>query len=395
MDTLVHLSKGNTSTFSILQQHRFNVNLILGVLSNAVVTIDKRNGRLEAVLGLADQRGYREGIGTDALFNYIDGLLQIHGSWIISDLFNSCLRRAAANALETTTYGGVCESAEGDIGFRAGSLLKARFHHPGSMVADPFHADRFFLIETFDGIVQVDMRYQNATMFYRHNFESYGHHIMIDPLNQDLLFDNDCTIQRLSEKGTLETLSVAIFPSWWDKEQFCTETKLRGFSFITSNTVLAADSTSNRLLSFTTLNKQENPYKQICKTLSFYHGVRLDGPKERCRLTTPMSVLVLPDYVYIGEREGVRRLTYTIKNDSRPVADNSSDITTVQPNTTTELTTFHHLSSTTANISTKPTFPITREDAENVTLGGENTTYLLPMVNSQISILYEYQGETR
>ena len=341
MDTLVSLPVGNNSVFSIIQQDERNDTRLVAVLSHSLVLIEKMTGRLELIVGVPDVCDYHEDEGSRARFDFIDGLLQTTGRWIISDTGNHCLRVYDISTRRTYIYAGFCKLR----GKEMGRLIDARLTEPAGLVRDP-SGDLIYLIDRGIGILVIDFSAGIIHLWAKLSHPYKVNMLIFDPLSDSLIVNQECYLNRIYMNRTIEPWHNTKLYADGD---FC-DAAIWGFAFIMPSYIIATDIFENQLIVFEPMQTQpfricQKHHCTICDDVNFQ-----DGSIQQCRLESPNGILVTKDFIYIGESGehggGVRRLTYNVKSHESTAPTESTGVMDQEITTPNESTVFTPVSIT-------------------------------------------------
>ena len=108
-------------------------NTIFVGTESALYTISPAGGRLALLAGSENERGFKDGQGSQARFNIPRDLaIEGDGSLLVADTYNHCLRRVSPHGTVTTLAG------SGEAGFADGVGSSAQFHRPRGVVVDRY-----------------------------------------------------------------------------------------------------------------------------------------------------------------------------------------------------------------------------------------------------------------
>lgn len=139
-----------------------NPGSIIFVDGHAIKETDGKTTRL--IAGSVTNKGYQEGKGSTARFNYITSFVQLDSRYIVAvDRMNQCLRRIDTVTGITEVLSGTC----GNLGYKIGKD-KELYRYPYSVIRD--NQDPAILLTSDDGnsaIREYDLHIKYGGLFHR------------------------------------------------------------------------------------------------------------------------------------------------------------------------------------------------------------------------------------
>ena len=232
--------------------------------------------------------------GTGALFNVVTGFTQLTGNLtVIVDSWNHCLRAVNPRTGETSAYAGRCRKS----GYADGPLIgKAAFYRPLAIAS---YKGQLFVTDYRNHALRLVTEGRVSTIIKDPSVLPYplgltftdGFAFITSPsqglLRLDLLTKS---VTKLTNRtGPAGSLSAAQLSD------------PRGLAFLSPSVLLIANWAKNWLL---LANIRNNTITEICD------GTRAtkDGDIRSCQLYGPLSVLMVNQSVYVGQRAAIRRL---------------------------------------------------------------------------------------
>lgn len=286
--------------FEVIQNDRKDPTKLIAALGNAIVTMDKADGKMTTLVGVPAERGYQEGNTTEARFDTIKGIIQTDTSLVLLDSMNNCLRKMLISAevySYTETYCGEC----GSPGHKDSSvLLDARFGVTISMVGE---SAKIYVLELSGTLRLVHPTEVLTVRLIRSPSQVSAYGLAIDPFSGYPIIAQKCALYYPNDEVYLRPNVTGPSKCVFDG----------GFEFLTKNLIIAVDVQGAQLR---VLDLTGQIHATICTGKI---GV-VDGKIHTCRLYDPNSVLVDENTIYIGEfsldeSSGMRALSFKASSD--------------------------------------------------------------------------------
>ena len=264
-----------------------------------LLTYNTRENKLTSIAGnsSATRGGYRDGVGEEALFYRITGFSQINTrTVVVVDRLNFCLRHIDRYTGRVSNYAGVCESG----GNEDGAAYQAKFHNPQSVYVNKNDNTNLIVTDIYNkALREVSTITQRVITLM--SVEPYTPlAIAWHPRNNSIIYIScDCaviTVDMTSVSSGYNTLTGS----------YCTEDRdkswLNDIIFLTEQTVLLTDTGYNQLYVY---NINTNTTYSICTD----ERDSLDGDISQCKLYYPTSLLRDNNHIYVGQSNGIRKLS--------------------------------------------------------------------------------------
>lgn len=255
----------------------------------------------EPTEGGSGRRGYREGVGTEAWFNWITGFVQVNQtSIIVVDSDNHCLRLVDRKSRQTSTFAGTCET----LGRNDGS--NAKFDQPFCVIKDPNKPNKLLVTDKSNYAVrQVDaITGSTVTLFSEWSGLRVPTSISFDALTKSLIITNEHYIGDLRNgSSSVVIMTGSSSDGFKDGKLLQAQYSHPGDAVpLSAGIRLVADSWNNRLR---VVNIEANSVSSICEEAS---RVR-DGSALTCSQNYPIGLLVGNGIIYVGEIQAIRTIS--------------------------------------------------------------------------------------
>ena len=155
----------NSTNIQFIQQDRSNPANIIFAIPTAIFLLPITGTRQPTlVAGDILKDGYREGVGSDAWFDGISGIVQTTSGYVVTDSWNNCIRMIQPNSQKswnTVRYAGKCTMPGSEDGRR----LSARFSHPNGLIKQ---GNNIYIADTkAKTIRKLDMDTESVTTIHR------------------------------------------------------------------------------------------------------------------------------------------------------------------------------------------------------------------------------------
>ena len=126
----------------------------------------RSNGNSYLIAGDSYVSGYREGILSEARFEFITSFVQLDKDKVVAvDRRNSCLRLISLNQTRTWQYSGLCKNG--------GDFLTKRYREPNGIIKDNQRLDILLVTdEAQHAILELHTESKKITTFYQNNVMS-------------------------------------------------------------------------------------------------------------------------------------------------------------------------------------------------------------------------------
>ena len=229
-----------------MELDRYRPGFIVYIDKHALMTSDGTTTHL--IAGNFTQRGYREGVGADARFNFMTGFVQISEKLVVvADSNNHCMRLIDRTTNKTSLFSGQCQS-EGYEDGRPG-----QFRYPRSVVMDQRDKNQLLITDSRNKAVRtVDVESQAVGKFSQSASLNNIMGITQEEKSGDLYVTAYHAIYKITY--IQKTLSLISGSPGRNSHGYRDSTLLnslfywlRGRIYITPHTLLVADTTSNKL----------------------------------------------------------------------------------------------------------------------------------------------------
>ena len=248
----------------------------------------------------SDCRGYQEGVGTAARFNWVTGFLQLNSSTVVAaDHYNHCLRLIDRDSQRTSAFVGKCKVSGFDDG------VSATFYYPYSVIRDTKSPDLLLVTDyRNDAVRQVNILTRiTETLIRRAAGLNNPTGITYDPLGQYLAISNRHFIAD-KRNGSEALVNVVGSSSSGFADGDASDVKFncpRELVFLSDDLRLIADEGNNRLR---VLNTASGSVSSVCS--GSYSTV--DGTALTCGLYYPHSLMVQDGLIYVGQYLAIRTI---------------------------------------------------------------------------------------
>ena len=259
---------------------------------NALMTTDGTTTHL--IAGNSAQKGYREGVGAYARFNYITGFAQISENLVVvADINNNCMRMIDRTTNNTSVLSGQCGESNGYKDGRPG-----RFNRPWSVVTDQRDKNQLLITDSGNAAVRtVGVRSQDVGTFVKSDSLSRIRGIIQEEKSGDLYVTAYDALYRIAY--IQRTVSVLSGGTGSNSRGYRDSTLLDSLFkhpyeliFMAPHVLIVADQYSNKLglldmksekvttLNFVNLLK--NPYSLLLTNNSLYVGQQKKITQYKC-----------------------------------------------------------------------------------------------------------------
>ena len=288
------LHTGDRGNILFIATDQYKSGNILFSNQSAIRTTD---GFSTSIIAGNNQRGYVEGVGSNATFNYIPSFLQLSATHVlIADQVNHCLRSLDRDNKLTVKYVGNCTFP----GNRDGT--NALLEYPRMLINDQKNPGDTIIAER--GGILKSMTTINRNVSY---FGTVAGHVRVFSIIQE---------HRTGNLFMSMTYAVGIFR--YQTKSFAViagTTTVGGFhdglfsevlfnwpvtvKFLDSHTLLVSDRYNNRLR---VLDLNTNTSYSICNG----ENRHADGNFSSCSLYRPYGLTILEDTIYVGTNQRIR-----------------------------------------------------------------------------------------
>ena len=263
------------------------------------------NGADMSIVAGAEDIGYLNGNLSSSKFNNIYGFLQLsNGSILVADHYNDCIRHVDRVAETVSDFVGSCTSS----GFTDGFGTAAQFSDPQSIIADRRDQTYALISDRFNSAIRrANLQTAEVTTILAGNGIPVLKSISFGETDDELLLLSDgdgAKLQKLSLTDlTLTTLYQSLYSNDADGPlNIATMKTMNNIAHIAPSVYAVADTSSwkIRILDFA-----NDRVTSICTGLAYNE----DGTIDKCGILSPQSLFYSGDKIYVGASGRLRMIS--------------------------------------------------------------------------------------